>query len=59
MYGIEFYSDLIRVMKKGGVLFHYVGSVGKGKGRRIDKEVSARLKEAGFKKIRYIAGDFS
>jgi hypothetical protein len=29
---------MFRVLKNGGKLFHYVGSVGKGKGRRIDIE---------------------
>jgi len=54
LYSLEFYKQLYRVMKPGGRLFHYVGSVGKGKGRRIDEEVEKRLKEAGFGKIKKI-----
>jgi len=53
LYSLEFYRQLFRVMKPGGRLFHYVGSVGKGKGRRIDEEVEKRLKEAGFGNIRF------
>ena len=51
LYSLAFHSQLFRVLKPGGTLFHYVGSVGKGKGRKIHHEVAKRLKEAGFKKI--------
>jgi len=54
LYSLEFYKHLHRVMKPGGRLFHYAGSVGKEKGRRIDEEVEKRLKEAGFSKIKKI-----
>ena len=49
LYSLEFYLELLRVLKPGGTLFHYVGSVGKGKGRDIQGEVSKRLAEAGFR----------
>jgi len=55
LYSLEFYRELFRVCKKGARIFHYVGSVGKGKGRRIDKEVEKRLSEAGFRGMRYSA----
>jgi len=54
LYSLEFYKQLHRVLKNGGLLFHYVGSVGKEKGRRIDEEVEKRLKAAGFKNIKKI-----
>jgi len=53
LYSLEFYRELFRVCKAGARIFHYVGSVGKGKGRRIDKEVEKRLLEAGFRSPRY------
>ncbi len=53
LYSTEFYKELFRVCKKGARIFHYVGSVGKKKGRNIEKEVEARLLEVGFKSIKY------
>jgi predicted methyltransferase len=54
LYSSQFYTELYRVCKKGAKIFHYVGSVGKTKGRRIDKEVEKRLSAVGFKAIRYV-----
>ena len=53
LYSSEFYKELYRVCKEGGRIFHYVGSVGQGKGRHIDKEVSKRLEACGFRSITY------
>ncbi len=53
LYSLAFYMELRRVMKDNGRLFHYVGSVGKGKGRNIAEEVSGRLERAGFSRITY------
>jgi predicted methyltransferase len=53
LYSLAFYLEMRRVLKDGGSLFHYVGSVGKGKGRDIGGEVSQRLAQAGFSKITY------
>lgn len=53
LYSTGFYKELYRVCKKGARIFHYVGSVGKKKGRSIEKEVSKRLSAAGFKNIKY------
>ncbi|MFH0884819.1 MAG: SAM-dependent methyltransferase [Candidatus Micrarchaeota archaeon] len=54
LYSLEFYRDLCRVCKSGARIFHYVGSVGKGKGRQIDREVAKRLNDAGFSAIHYV-----
>jgi predicted methyltransferase len=54
LYSLDFYKELNRICKEGARIFHYVGSVGKKKGRNIEKEVEKRLGEAGFKKIKYI-----
>lgn len=52
LYSSNFYWELHRVCAKGGRLFHYVGSVGKGKGRDIGAEVTERLIAAGFREVR-------
>ncbi|VVC03675.1 Uncharacterised protein [Candidatus Bilamarchaeum dharawalense] len=54
LYSSEFYSQLYRVCKKGARIFHYVGSVGKVKGRKIESEVEKRLRVVGFRNIKYI-----
>ncbi len=53
LYSSEFYSELFRVLRKGGILFHYVGSLGKGRGRKIEKEVEHRLEAIGFSNFKY------
>ncbi len=53
LYSPEFYSQLYRVCKTGARIFHYVGSVGVSKGRKIEKEVASRLESAGFSNLRY------
>ncbi len=55
LYSSEFYNELYRVCANGARIFHYVGSVGKGKGRRIDREVAERLVAAGFRNPSYSA----
>jgi uncharacterized protein len=53
LYSADFYSELFRVCSRGARMFHYFGAVGKGRGRRIDREVSRRLTDAGFTSIRF------
>ena len=53
LYSQEFYTVLSGVMKKDGQLYHYVGSVGKKKGRDIAKDTATLLDECGFIKIQY------
>jgi len=54
LYSARFYAELFRACRGGARIFHYVGSVGKGKGRHIDREVGKRLADAGFSSIRYV-----
>ena len=54
LYSSVFYKELYRACRKGARLFHYVGSLGTGKGRHIDREVGKRLADAGFSSIRYV-----
>lgn len=52
LYSAEFYKELYRITKKSAKLFHYVGSLGKRKGRSIGMQVKKRLTAAGFARIK-------
>lgn len=49
LYSLEFYQKLFKVLKRGGLLYHYTGATG-WKKRRIDVlgGVASRLRRAGF-----------
>lgn len=50
LYGKEFYSELFRVLKSGGRMFHYIGSPGaRYRKRNLKQGVVNRLMAAGFK----------
>lgn len=53
LYSSPFYRELLRVMRRGARLYHYVGSVGAAKGRKIEDEVAKRLETAGFRNISF------
>jgi predicted methyltransferase len=49
LYSQEFYDQLSRVIRPGGLLFHYTGTPNKlTSGRDVQVEVAKRLKQAGF-----------
>jgi len=49
LYSGAFYGQLARVLKRGGLLFHYTGAPNKlSRGRDLAMEVIARLSQAGF-----------
>ncbi|MGY5875506.1 MAG: methyltransferase domain-containing protein [Candidatus Thorarchaeota archaeon] len=52
LYTREFYSQIYRVLKSRGVLFHYVGSPGsKYRKRDLPRGVMKRLREVGFRDV--------
>ena len=51
LYSSEFYGELYRVCRPGARIFHYTGSVGKGKGRNIAGGVGKRVVQAGFRSV--------
>jgi predicted methyltransferase len=52
LYTREFYIQLYRVLKRKGVLFHYVGSPGsKYRRRDVQKGVMQRLRDVGFRQV--------
>ncbi len=53
LYSREFYREMYRVLKEGGYLFHYVGEPGKYRGLDIRKGVIKRLKDVGFKNVKW------
>ncbi len=49
LYSTEFYSELLRVLKPGGTLVHYVGSPGaRYRGKDVPAGVAKRLTRVGF-----------
>lgn len=53
LYSTQFYTELCRIAKTRARLFHYVGTLGKEKGRKIEDEVKKRLETVGFMDFRY------
>ena len=52
LYTREFYSQMYRVLKRKGILFHYVGSPGsKYRRRDVQKGVIQRLRDVGFRDV--------
>jgi len=51
LYSGEFYRQLVRVLKPGGRLFHYIGDLESKSGRVVTKGVVRRLQEAGFRRV--------
>ena len=57
LYALEFYRGLARVLRRGGRLFHYVGSPNRlTSGRDVPGEVLRRLERAGFRAERALDG---
>jgi predicted methyltransferase len=52
LYSSEFYSELHRVLRNNGRLFHYVGDPESKSGRNITAGVIRRLENAGFRQVR-------
>lgn len=53
LYSSEFYAQLHRILKKNGKIYHYTGLPGsKNRNVNLPKNVSQRLKSAGFREIK-------
>ena len=53
LYSKEFHAELYRVLKKGGILYHYCPCPQKTKDRKFYPRILKQLEEAGFKKVEY------
>ncbi|HZT42481.1 MAG TPA: methyltransferase domain-containing protein [Chthonomonadaceae bacterium] len=51
LYSERFYTQLFRVLKRGGRLFHYIGDLDSASGRSVAKGVVRRLQQAGFQQV--------
>jgi uncharacterized protein len=51
LYDAFFYEELYRVLKNGGVVFHYIGDPESPLGMRVTRGVIERLKDVGFFRI--------
>lgn len=51
LYGSDFYAQLFRVAKRGGMLFHYIGDPSSKESGRLFKGVMQRLRDAGFQHV--------
>ncbi len=51
LYSAEFYRQLLRVLRPGGRLFHYIGDLNSRSGRNVARGVIRRLQETGFRRV--------
>ena len=52
LYSAAFYSELRRVLRPGGVLFHYIGDPSSAASGKLFKGITERLREAGFEAVK-------
>lgn len=53
LYSFDFYHELLRVLNRQGRLFHYIGDPKSKSGAGITKGVVKRLKQAGFRDVKF------
>lgn len=51
LYSLEFYKEIFRVLKPGGILYHYTGKPARFGRANIIGNIKSRLKKAGFRDI--------
>lgn len=52
LYSMKFYKELWRVLRPGGILYHYTGDPGRTALKNIAGGVASRLKQVGFRVLR-------
>ncbi len=58
LYALEFYRQLHRVLTPKGRLFHYIGDLASGSGKRVAAGVIRRLQDAGFSRVTRVPAAF-
>lgn len=56
LYSLELYKKLRRVLRRGGLLFHYTGWPGKHRGLNIQIGIARRLRTANYSIVRVFKG---
>ncbi len=51
LYSGEFYARMLRILSRGGKLFHYIGDPASKRSGSVTRSVVRRLKEAGFRDV--------
>jgi hypothetical protein len=51
LYSLEFYTQVHRVLRRGGIFFHYIGDLESRSGQSVGKGAARRMLEAGFTKV--------
>jgi len=51
LYSADFYAAVLRVLTRGGKMFHYIGDPNSTSGGRTTRGVVKRLREAGFSRV--------
>jgi predicted methyltransferase len=58
LYSAAIYTALLRALKRGGKLFHYIGDASSPSGSRTTRGVVKRLHEAGFSRVTILKDAF-
>jgi predicted methyltransferase len=51
LYSAAFYEAALRLLARGGKMFHYIGDANSASGGRTTRGVVKRLREAGFSRV--------
>jgi len=53
LYSEDFYAELYRVLRPGGILYHYTGEPGRRRGYDFPGKIAGKLRRVGFHSIKY------
>ncbi len=53
LYSEDFYVEFYRILRPGGILYHYTGEPGRRRGYDFPGKIAGKLRRAGFHNIKY------
>ena len=56
LYSLDLYREIHRVLRPGGILYHYTGEPGRLRRLNLPGRVARLLREAGFEGVRWLPG---